>query len=68
MEINLKPLKENHGTILDSVNLQPNQNVLKESLFKNKKIYVEIFNNNSNVSDILDEILISNGAQVNINK
>ena len=38
-----------------------------EGLFKNKKIFVEIFNDSNDMSDLLDEILISKGAQVIFN-
>ena len=35
-----------------------------ELIFKYITIYIEIFNNNIDQSDILDEILIKNGARV----
>jgi hypothetical protein len=35
-----------------------------KKLFENKNIYVEIFNNNNDRSDLLDDILHSHGANV----
>jgi hypothetical protein len=35
-----------------------------ELIFKNLNIYVEIFNNNINQSDIMDHVLIKHGANV----
>jgi hypothetical protein len=34
-------------------------------IFENLNIYVEIINNNIDQSDLLDEVLTSNGANVN---
>jgi hypothetical protein len=55
----------------DNINIQRSKsqdhstNTVKESkLFQNKKIYVEIFNNSNDMSDLLDDIVIRNGGQV----
>jgi hypothetical protein len=55
----------------DNINIQRTKSqdysteTAKESkLFQNKKIYVEIFNNSKDMSDLLDDIVIRNGGQV----
>jgi hypothetical protein len=51
--------EENSG-----IQLNKSVETRESKLFGNKKIYVEIFNNSNDVSDLLDDIVTTNGGQV----
>ena len=60
---NFSETKENLSQILTN-NIRNDE---KKYLFKDLNIFIEIFNNTIDQSDLLDEVQIENGANVRIN-
>ena len=59
-------INENNLTESKEINNISSSDVSTKNIFENMFIYVEIYNNNMDQSDILDEILKSHGANVQI--
>ena len=58
-------INENNPTDSKEIKNLSSSEPSTKNIFENMFIYVEIYNNNMDQSDILDEILKSHGANVN---
>jgi len=58
-------INENNPTNTKEINNLLSSEVSTKNIFEKMFIYVEIYNNNIDQSDILDEILKYHGANVN---